>query len=570
MSQDKLPHILYEDHRPWKNHHENVQFVPARQCDVWNFWDDNSRPETRSWTPGLTALKRIIRDAEKSREEREVRALGGGWSLSGAAETAGILVNTKPLNIIQIGVHQKHCHTRFLSRNGKGEHRQSRLVFAQCGATIAELNQALEDVGLSLSTSGASNGQTICGAMSTGTHGAAWQLPNGGSVQDYIVGLHLLGPDSKSLWIQSEKNPVVNRGFCDVLDPDIVLLESDDVFNAARVAFGSFGIIHAVLLEAVPIFLLERHICPLPFAEVAPVLDNLTRVPELRLTDINGRIPYQPPYHIEVLINPYAFECGSGALREIKGRKSTYVRYMFKRPQDWSGTLGGPFVRMKPENTTISNDIMAVIAKFSSACAIPGIEASGALDHIVGSILEGELKGGNGDDQIGTVLTHGGTFSATQLAGSGLSMELGFDLNDVPRALEVIVHAMQDFPFASIPALRYVSSSEASLAFTKFPHYTCTIEFPAPLASRSVKGYQQIWSKLDNAKVPFTFHWGQWMDLQNSRHNLERLRQSYGDRRLRNWFKARKMVLPRKQDRILFSNKMTRSLGLEDDANYSA
>ena len=63
------------------------------------------------------------------------------------------------------------------------------LYFAQCGTSVEELNTDLQAQGLCLRTSGASQGQTICGAFSTGTHGSAI---NCGGMQDYIVGMHVL------------------------------------------------------------------------------------------------------------------------------------------------------------------------------------------------------------------------------------------------------------------------------------------------------------------------------------------------------------------------------------------
>ena len=63
---DPKPHLMYEDDRPFENLHQNVHFTPARYCDVWNFWDDNSAPESHRWKPGLAALKQLIVDAQNA------------------------------------------------------------------------------------------------------------------------------------------------------------------------------------------------------------------------------------------------------------------------------------------------------------------------------------------------------------------------------------------------------------------------------------------------------------------------------------------------------------------------
>ena len=202
------PHILYESNRHIVNFHTNVKFTPARYCDVWNFWDDSSAPEAKRWRPGMLAIQQIIRDAEN--RNMPVRALGAGWSLSRAAVTEGCLLNTKPLNVIEVGMRPEHCEQTFLSdlRNTEGKNPTDFLVFAQCGATIAELNQELEPRGLALITSGASNGQTICGAISTGTHGAAWKF---GAVHDFIVGFHLISHQGESHWIEPASRPVMAK-----------------------------------------------------------------------------------------------------------------------------------------------------------------------------------------------------------------------------------------------------------------------------------------------------------------------------------------------------------------------
>jgi hypothetical protein len=51
--------------------------------------------------------------------------------------------------------------------------------------SILQINEKLEAAGRSLKASGASNGQSIAGCISTGTHGAAFQV---GAVHEAIVG----------------------------------------------------------------------------------------------------------------------------------------------------------------------------------------------------------------------------------------------------------------------------------------------------------------------------------------------------------------------------------------------
>jgi len=64
-----------------------------------------------------------------------------------------------------------------------------KLVFAHVGMGSGKLNDTPTQKKLSLKTCGASNGQTIVGAMATGAHGSTIDI---GGVQDYVVGLHII------------------------------------------------------------------------------------------------------------------------------------------------------------------------------------------------------------------------------------------------------------------------------------------------------------------------------------------------------------------------------------------
>jgi hypothetical protein len=547
MTDQPRPHAYYETNRPWQNFHQNLCFRPERYYDLWNLWEDSSSPQTRKWQAGLSALQQIIRDAEKS--NRQVRALGGGWSLSDAVKTPGFLLNTRPLNIIEIGVRREHCSPEFLAKDRHPE----RLVFAQCGASIAELSQELENNGLSLPTSGASNGQTICGAMSTGTHGAALAV---GSVQDYIVGVHLVSAKGQQFWIQPNTSPVVNEDFCNILvqdmGADITLVQDDDYFNAVRVSFGSFGIIHAVLIQAEPIFLLERHVCPYHFTHVLPVLQDLENMSLLKLKTIHGR-QRDDPFHFEVLINPFAFKPDGDGIKEREREKGAYVRYMYKVfPAD----LG---IREHAQGElTLSNDVFGLLGALSTV-AFP------LLPIPYKALLESQLKPDNGVDRKGTILTHGGTFSSTQIPGHSLSTELGFALSDVPKAVSIIVREFLKYPFLGTISLRYVKGSSAFLALTKY-NPTCTIEIPAIgcAHSRSQEGYKRIWKALEEKGIEYTFHWGQCQQWGPSPSaSRQRLQKVFGDR-LNSWLKARSFFLSTHEARHTFSNPLLKSCGLDD------
>ena len=130
------------------------------------------------------------------------------------------------------------------------------LFFVECGMSVLDVNEKLEQDSnpkRSLKASGASNGQSIAGCTSTGTHGSAFKV---GAVHDTIVGLHIVVSPDRHVWLEKKSNPVASDDFINWLGAEAI--KDDELFNAAVVSFGSFGFIHGILLETEPIFLLEQ------------------------------------------------------------------------------------------------------------------------------------------------------------------------------------------------------------------------------------------------------------------------------------------------------------------------
>ena len=123
---------------------------------------------------------------------------------------------------------------------------------------IAELNAYLELIPQegarqrALKAAGIGNGQTIAGAVSGNTHGS--QI-NFGAMPDFVVGLHIATGSGQTLWIEKASKPVLNEEFAAKIGAE--LIRDDDIFNAAVVSFGTFGIIAAVAVETAPIYQLE-------------------------------------------------------------------------------------------------------------------------------------------------------------------------------------------------------------------------------------------------------------------------------------------------------------------------
>ena len=242
--------IRSEGPRSWTNVHHTVKTQLAKLFDVYNpGLADAARMGNMAVLKLAAAnLESVVRDARKAGQR--VRAVGAGWALSDIAITDGWLVNTANLN---------GCFDvpdRFFDAQYKAEKRGF-LVVCQCGQSIGELNEDLEwaigsPIRRALKTSGIGNGQTVAGAISGSTHGAALRF---GSTPDFVVGIQLVTGRGKSLWLERASYPVLNDQFVANLSADVI--RDDDVFEAAQVSFGSFGIIAAVAVETDPIYHLQ-------------------------------------------------------------------------------------------------------------------------------------------------------------------------------------------------------------------------------------------------------------------------------------------------------------------------
>ena len=201
--------------REWTNRHETFTQAIDNLFDIFN-------PDTGSvlndYNTTTLTIKQLLATAVQ--EGKSVRALGGGWSFTKVAATDGWIVNTKPLNMAM--------NIRETSIDAAYSGDRSQLLLAQCGISIQELNILLERSGRSLKTCGASNGQTIVGAFSTGTHGSAIDI---GATPDFIVGLHIVVSGERDIWLERASYPVGSSVLVSKLNTTLV--RDDELFEAA-------------------------------------------------------------------------------------------------------------------------------------------------------------------------------------------------------------------------------------------------------------------------------------------------------------------------------------------------
>nr|WTB05041.1 FAD-binding protein [Streptomyces antimycoticus] len=211
-----------------------VKTMKTVRSSVWRNWAGNvtARP-VRSVAPSSTQeLAEVVRRA--AAEGLKVKAVGSGHSFTTAAATDGLLIRPGRM----VGV--------------RGLDREAGTVTVAAGTPLRQLNETLTAHGLSLANMGDIMEQTVAGATATGTHGTG---RDSASIAAQIKGLELVTADGSVLRCSATENP--------------------EIFAAARIGFGSLGVVSAITFAVEPEFLLTAREEPMPFDRVMADFDRL-------------------------------------------------------------------------------------------------------------------------------------------------------------------------------------------------------------------------------------------------------------------------------------------------------
>ena len=514
----------------WENGHENFVHTFKENCSF-----KLSIPSARSANPYLDTTKNFQWLIQYAIENNiQLRAMGNGWSFSEVAVCEGGLVDTKALRLTY-NLKNSFVAAEYL-QSGKNA---GDLFFAECGISVLDLDEKLErdhNPKRSLKASGASNGQTIAGCTSTGTHGSAFNV---GAVHDSIVGLHIMVGPHRHVWIEKKSNPVASDEFVKWLDAEVI--RDDDMFNAAVVSFGSFGFIHGVVIETEPIFLLEQY-------RTGNIVYNdalKKAMDRLDFSDILDELPAPPfapekeMYHFEILVNLHTFEPGNA-------QKGVYFKTMYKVPyrDDYEK------ITEDDKGFTYGDDLLGVMGTVLDALG-KGL-SSALVPTIVNKLFP--LAFTASESMTGTI---GETFSNTKFRGKAASAAIGVNAENASTVLEEIVAINKEFPFAGALALRYVKGTSALLGFTHFDK-TCIMELDGVDSHLSRVFIQKVWSRLEELSIPFTMHWGKF----NFGLNRDLLQKMYADNIIK-WKACRKALLTDEVQKV-FTNSFMKQCGLSD------
>jgi hypothetical protein len=506
----------------WSNEHNSLKRSVLRRYTI-----DNGTG-TASWQTGLQGIQQMLKDVF-DRNER-VRTYGGKWSLSDVAVCNDNIHDGKPL-VYYAPIGNSLITGTALYNDPKPLN--ERLFFIQSGAQIMQINRMLADKGLALPTTGASNGQTLAGAISTGTHGSAMRI---GAMPDYVRAIHLVTSPTDHFVLQPSQ-PLLSDNFASALGAQP---RSDDkLFQSALVSFGSFGIIHGYVIEAVSLYMLETSSVRRDYSEAAGLY------PLLAAYDPNNDAPVVTflqqkfglsgtgtLHHVDMTLNPYSQS------------KNMFIRTMFNRPYDKA-----KLSPLDPSGSRVGDDILSLVGMIS------GI--AGDYTPFITNTLFPQVA----SEQNGYIQTPGNTFGDSTIyhnSQGGTSIEFGVAISDAASAVSTVMQTMQTSKIPGVIGVRFVKPTSATVGFTRFAPLTCTIEIPAINIPAARDGYLDLCDALDNAGIVFTLHWGQEGD-----YSLARLKNMYGTK-LDDWIAARNTLLPTSKQRYTFTNDFMKRCGLSE------
>jgi hypothetical protein len=408
-------------------------------------------------------------------------------------------------------------------------------VIVQGGTTIRALNTALGESGLALQTSGASDGHRVAGCIATGTHGSDLRV---GAVHDTVLAVYLvIGPGQAVLlqpadrrftadlatWFQESTSLATN----DVAD--------DDLFNAARVALGSLGFVHSVIVEAVPLYELTGRIVERPLfdADVWHAMETL---------DTTGLDRRPSPDVFSVVLSPYAGDGAAGA----------HAAVLWKQP------ASRPFQPPDPTRPTISTDLSRLLSAL-----IPLVDG-GLAAYIVADIITSNTAEQYPPGPVGPVFP-GTFFGPTTLPeGNGRSCEVVVDHAHTRAAVQTVMAALRSEAqvgrhLLGAIGVRFVPATTALLG-ANIHRMNTYIEFPGLDSGDVTCIHHAVWAALRGAGIPYTCHWGQ-------EHGMDAasVRAFFGDR-VDRWRAARERLLATSEARVVFSTPLLRAVGLDDGA----
>ena len=182
------------------------------------------------------------------------------------------------------------------------------------GMTIGDVNDGLWKHGKAMPLLGGYDGQTIAGVVQTGTHGSVLR---GGPIAEAVLSINAVDALGRKLRIEPSGGPTDPAKFGTEF-PDWQLRQDTDLFDAALVSVGAFGIVFSYLVRVVDAFYLNESRTRMKLADLKALLrgGNIYRLvdvdaPDWIDPDDNRRLnaPHVASvFHLEFLVNPHPID----------------------------------------------------------------------------------------------------------------------------------------------------------------------------------------------------------------------------------------------------------------------
>ena len=441
----------------------------------------------------LDGLISEARDAGK-----RILPIGAGWALSKINITDGWLVNTKLLNACY-DIGEQYFDAAYPAAERRN------VVLAQAGMQIAELNaylEGLEGKGAgrrAIKAAGVGNGQSVAGSLSGNTHGAQITF---GAMPDFVVGLHIATGSGQTLWIERASKPVLNEEFAARIGAQ--LIQDDDIFNAAVVSFGTFGIIAAVAVETAPIYQLK-------FPPIADIHHDDLKARLLEFADA----PPEDLYHYEFIFDPHdrkqmAMEASAPKVPYDPTVDTPKPRWIVRDKNGYAPGINilrlvGMFRFLVPTRiiTALQFKNYRKIALLNSVQGTPGQIYTSSIYY-----LEGYIE------------------SAYAVS-----------VKDAPATIDISSKVARDMRLPSINQVRLCRASQATLGFTQHEPITAVFEFGMIHDERFGEFEHRLDEAFREAGIRYTMHWS-----KNSGIDPDKLEYMYGAAKIASWKAARQAV----------------------------
>lgn len=463
------------------------------------------------------SLDGLIRDARAA--GKRLLPIGAGWALSRINITDGWLVNTKLLNgCYDVG-------ERYFDAAYPAERRRC-VVLAQAGMQIAELNAYLELLPQkdadrrALQAAGIGNGQTVAGSVSGNTHGAQITY---GAMPDWVAGLHIATGSGQTLWIERKSKPVLNEEFAAKIGARLV--RDDQIFNAAVVSFGTFGIVAAVAVETAPIYQLEfPPIKDISYADLKAKLLSFAAAPPQNI------------YHYEFIFDPHskkqmAMEASAPKVPYQPGVPTPKPRWIVR---DKNGFAPGI-------------NILRLVGLFRWIVP-PGLITGLEFKQYRRVALLDNVRGSPGQIYTSSIYYLEGYIESAYAVSVG----------DAPATIDISSEVARAMGLPSINQVRLCRASGGTLAFTQHEPITAVFEFGMVHDERFPEFERRLDEAFRKAGIRYTMHWS-----KNSGIAPDKLRYMYGDQKIASWKAARKAVFGDDRSLMeLFETDAMREAGL--------